>query len=45
MKIADIQNLFVKMGMDADFRGQEGVQKFLDNKKSRFQRLSLKDQD
>lgn len=45
MTIKDIQNLFTKMGMEADFRGKEGVQKLLDYKKSKFQRLSLKDQD
>ena len=45
MKIADIQSLFIKMGIEADFRGTDGVQKLLDYKKSKFQHLSLKDQD
>lgn len=45
VKITDIQNLFTKMGIEADFRGKEGVQKFLDNKKNKFQKLSLKEQE
>jgi putative NIF3 family GTP cyclohydrolase 1 type 2 len=39
MKIQDIQNLAIKMGMDADFRGAEGVKKFLENKKNKFEKL------
>ncbi len=31
------------MGTEADFRGKEGVQKLLDNKKKRFDKLSEKD--
>lgn len=45
MKIQDIQNLSIQMGMFSDFRGKEGVQKFLDNKKKKFQKLSLPEQD
>ncbi|MDP2741502.1 MAG: Nif3-like dinuclear metal center hexameric protein [bacterium] len=45
MKIQDIQNLSIKMGQEADFRGKEGVQKFLDNKKKEFQRFSLSEQE
>jgi len=45
MKIAEIHNLFTQKGMDADFRGKEGVQRLLDHKKSKFQKLSLKDQE
>ncbi|MBI2049907.1 MAG: NGG1p interacting factor NIF3 [Candidatus Staskawiczbacteria bacterium] len=45
MKIQDIQNLSVKMGISVDFRGQEGVQKFLDQKKKKFQKLSLAEQE
>jgi len=40
MRIQDIQSLAIKMGMDADFRGAEGVQKFLENKKNKFEKLS-----
>ena len=45
MTIQEIQNLSIKMGMEADFRGREGVQKLLDNKKAGFLKLNLKDQD
>jgi putative NIF3 family GTP cyclohydrolase 1 type 2 len=44
MKIKDIQNLSVKMGTEADFRGKEGVQKLLESKKKKFERLSAADQ-
>ena len=40
MKVQDIHNLFIRMGMDADFRGKDGVQDFLDDKKKRFEKLS-----
>jgi putative NIF3 family GTP cyclohydrolase 1 type 2 len=43
MKIQDIQNLSIKMGISADFRGQAGVAKFLDNKKKKYENLSAKD--
>ncbi|OGZ63757.1 MAG: NGG1p interacting factor NIF3 [Candidatus Staskawiczbacteria bacterium RIFCSPLOWO2_01_FULL_40_39] len=45
MRVIDIQNLSIKMGMESDFRGREGVQKLLDSKKSKFQKLSLKEQE
>ena len=45
MKITDIHNLFVQKGVEADFRGKEGIQKLLDHKKTKFQRLSLKEQE
>jgi putative NIF3 family GTP cyclohydrolase 1 type 2 len=44
MKVQDIQNLAVKIGMEADFRGKEGVQKLLDGKKQKFDKLSAEDQ-
>jgi len=44
MKIQDIQNLAIKMGTDSDFRGREGVQKLLDGKKKRFDKLSQDEQ-
>jgi len=43
--IKDIQNLSVRMGMESDFRGLDGVKRLLENKKSKFQKLSLKDQE
>ncbi len=45
MKIIDIQNLFIKLGMEADFRGIDGVQGFLDNKKKKFEKLSLQEKE
>ncbi len=44
MKIQDIQNLSIKMGIESDFRGKEGVQKLLDSKKKKFEKLSAEDQ-
>jgi putative NIF3 family GTP cyclohydrolase 1 type 2 len=45
MKIQDIQNLSIKLGTEADFRGQEGVKKLLDRKKKIFDNLSVKDKE
>ncbi|MEK7663996.1 MAG: Nif3-like dinuclear metal center hexameric protein [Patescibacteria group bacterium] len=45
MRINEIHNLFTQKGIEADFRGKEGVQKLLDYKKSKFQKLSIKEQD
>ena len=45
MTIQEIQNLSVKMGMEADFRGRAGVQKMLDSKRAGFLKLTLKDQE
>jgi putative NIF3 family GTP cyclohydrolase 1 type 2 len=39
MKIQDIYNLMIKMGTEADFRGAGGVQKLLDGKKKKFEKL------
>jgi len=40
MKIQDIQKLAIKMGIEADFRGEIGVQKLLDDKKQKFNKMS-----
>ena len=45
MKIQDIHNLSIKMGIEADFRGRDGVQKLLDNKNKNFEKLSDKDKE
>lgn len=45
MKIAEIHNLFTQKGIEADFRGVECVQKLLEHKKAKFQKLSLKEQE
>ncbi|MFA5013157.1 MAG: NGG1p interacting factor NIF3 [Candidatus Paceibacterota bacterium] len=42
MKIKDIFDLSTKMGIEADFRGTIGVQKFLDRKKKKYETLSEK---
>jgi len=43
MKTIDIFNLAIKMGIDADFRGRDGVQKLLDKKKKKYESLSEND--
>ena len=43
MKIQDIQKLAIKMGAEVDFRGKDGVQKLLDDKKQKFDKMSEKD--
>jgi len=45
MKIQDIKNLAIEIGIKSDFRGQEGVRKILDNKRKKFNELSLKNQE
>ncbi len=45
MKIKEIHNLFTQMGMNSDFRTRDGVQKLLDEKRTRFQKLSVKEQE
>jgi putative NIF3 family GTP cyclohydrolase 1 type 2 len=43
MKTQDIQNLAIKMGIESDFRGVEGVQKLLNGKKQKFDKLLEKE--
>ena len=43
MKINEIFNLAIEMGIKADFRGKEGVEKFLKRKKESFEKLSEKE--
>ena len=45
MKINDIYNLVIEMGIKADLRGKEGVQKVLDRKKKAFENFSVKDKE
>ncbi len=45
MKIQDIHSLFIRIGMEADFRGRDGVQNFLDDKKKRFDKLSSQEKE
>ncbi|MDD5569395.1 MAG: NGG1p interacting factor NIF3 [Candidatus Pacebacteria bacterium] len=39
MKVKEIFDLSTKMGIEADFRGKGGVQKFLDRKKKKYEAL------
>jgi putative NIF3 family GTP cyclohydrolase 1 type 2 len=43
MKIADIYKLAIELGIKSDFRGQEGIANFLENKRKRYEKLSEKD--
>jgi len=43
MKTQDILKLAIKMGIEVDFRGAEGVQKLLDAKNKKFSKLSDKE--
>lgn len=43
MKISEIYNLAIKMGIESDFRGKDGVEKFLDRKKKNYEKLSEKE--
>ncbi len=43
MKIKEIFNLAIEMGITADFRGKQGVEKFLKRKKQSFEKLSDKE--
>lgn len=43
MRIKEIYNLSIKMGIEADFRGEEGVAKLLERKKEKHEKLSEKE--
>jgi len=45
MTIREIYNLAISKGIDADFRGREGVEKLLNRKKEKFERLSPENKD
>jgi putative NIF3 family GTP cyclohydrolase 1 type 2 len=45
MKTQDIQKLAIKMGIESDFRGKEGVQKLLAGKKNKFDKMSEKEKE
>jgi len=40
MKTQDIYNLAIQMGIEADFRGREGVERFLERKRKKYDKLS-----
>jgi len=43
MKIQEIYNLGIQLGIDADFRGREDVEKHLQKKRERYEKLSEKE--
>lgn len=45
MSIQDIYNLAIKMGIDADLRGREAVEKLLQRKKGKYHKLSDKEKE
>jgi len=45
MRIQDIYNLAIRMGISADLRGKEAVGKFLDKKKRNYETLSEKEKN
>lgn len=45
MKTKEIFNLFLQKGIDADFRGREGVQKLLERKRKAFDAMSQDQKD
>ncbi len=45
MTIKEIFDLTIEMGVAADFRGQSGVQKFLERKNKKYQKLSDKEKE
>ncbi len=45
MTIKEIYNLAIQMGIKADFRGEEGVKKFLENKKKKYEKMDEKEKE
>ncbi|MFA5086454.1 MAG: NGG1p interacting factor NIF3 [Candidatus Paceibacterota bacterium] len=45
MKIQEIYDLAIKMGIESDFRGKEGVEKFLARKKKKYESLPEKSKE
>jgi len=45
MKIKEIFKLAIEMGIEADFRGREGVMRVLERKKKKYERLSPKEKE
>jgi len=45
MKINEIYNLAINKGVEADFRGKEGVEKLLKRKKEKYEKLSGKEKE
>jgi putative NIF3 family GTP cyclohydrolase 1 type 2 len=45
MNIQEIYNLSINKGIEADFRGREGIKKFLERKKEKYEKLSDKEKE
>jgi len=45
MKIKDIYNLAIKMGIEADFRGDKEIKKLLQRRKERYEKLSSQEKE
>ncbi len=45
MTIKEIYNLAVQMGINSDFRGREGVQRFLDIKRKQYEKMDEKEKN
>jgi len=45
MKISEIYNLAINKGIEADFRGKEGVEKLLKRRKEKYEKLSEKEKE
>jgi len=43
MTIKEIYNLVIQMGIKADFRGEQGIKKFLENKKKKYEKIDEKE--
>jgi len=43
MKIKEIHNLAIKMGIESDFRGKQGIEKILKRRKEKFEKLDDKE--
>lgn len=43
MKIQEIYNLAIQMGIKADFRGEQGIRKFLENKRKQYEKMNEKE--
>ncbi len=43
MTIKEIYNLAIQMGIKADFREEEGIKKFLENKKKKYEKMDEKE--
>ncbi len=45
MKIKEIYNLAIEMGIEADFRGKEGIKGFLERKRKKYEKMEDKEKE